>query len=249
MPAFFVSAPGALSSLKLSPGTLPGLFFAATQRPTGLPTGPQNPSSVSLRGAMAMGRWHRSRAQLSSHPRPPVMPPARKHIPSLEALGSADSIQRMLFHARTDALCERLDAGQAQICGGGASGGTGPARRPARTAQEAGQGSWPKAARPARGAGRRASGQKSPRDSNPRGPKFGEVSHRSERCDGSFRRPAPARIDLDQPSLIPSCHATLPGGSHAPTGPNAATGCIVSVAAARSPHIISAARAQRSRQV
>ena len=31
LPAFFVSAPGALSSLKLSPGTLPGLFLPTRQ--------------------------------------------------------------------------------------------------------------------------------------------------------------------------------------------------------------------------
>ena len=33
-------------------------------------------------------------------------------------------IQRMLFHAPVDALRGQLDAGQAQICGSGASGGS-----------------------------------------------------------------------------------------------------------------------------
>jgi hypothetical protein len=127
------------------PRNFAGALFAATQRPTGLPTGPQNPSSVSLRGAMAMGRWHRSRAQLSRHPRPTVMPLARKRITSLEALGRKDQcIQRMHFHARTDALRERLDARQAQICGGGASGGSG-ATPGQDSAGQGGQSSWPKA--------------------------------------------------------------------------------------------------------
>jgi hypothetical protein len=70
-------------------------------------------------------------------------------------------------------------------------------------------------------------GKKAPRHS-PRGPKFGEVSHRSVRCDGSFRSSAPARIDLDQPNRIPSCHATLPGDRsrhRAPARPQTGGAC------------------------
>jgi hypothetical protein len=100
---------------------------------------------------------------------------------------------------------------QARTGGSGTSGESGPARCPARTAQDmAEQSGVEETAEGARRALVAPPGGKKVPATVTAGTEVWGVSHRSARCDCSFRRPAPTRIDLNQTDLIPSSNRPDP---------------------------------------